>query len=364
MAKDRIIRRLTGREMIDADTEAAKAIVQLDLDREREKLDAQRDREAMIAKSHEMAGQIKGVRAMSKFGTVASLVWLKQVKETKAYKGIGTWETYCNYLGLDRRTIDEDIQNLKFFGEDFLATVANLSVGYKDLRKLRQIASNGDIIIDAGCVTIGEERIPLSPENSEDLQAAIENLLEAKNAAIEDQNAALRAKDKVLKAKEQLLNKQEKEIARYEARAAELGYTPGEEALMRKMDNARTSIDGFMMQFDPDIRPLPDDATPRMRAKLMHTLDYFRRVIIATFDTASELYGEPEIDDDWVPPHMRKPINSGQPAESGEQKNCRSCEFHKGMINPAKGIKIPGESGKCTREEGPCKSTTPADTEA
>lgn len=31
--------------------------------------------------------------------------------------------------------------------------------------------------------------------------------------------------------------------------------------------------------------------------------------------------------------------------------DCRSCPFHKGM---AKGVKIPGEYGKCIRPEGIC----------
>jgi len=34
--------------------------------------------------------------------------------------------------------------------------------------------------------------------------------------------------------------------------------------------------------------------------------------------------------------------------------NCYKCPFHRGMINKRKGVKIPGVSGKCVREEGPC----------
>lgn len=37
-----------------------------------------------------------------------------------------------------------------------------------------------------------------------------------------------------------------------------------------------------------------------------------------------------------------------------EERPCSSCNHHKGMSNPAKGVRIPGEYGKCTREGGLC----------
>ncbi len=36
-------------------------------------------------------------------------------------------------------------------------------------------------------------------------------------------------------------------------------------------------------------------------------------------------------------------------------EDCQSCEWRKGMANKNKGVKIPGEHGKCTRPEGLCK---------
>ncbi len=35
--------------------------------------------------------------------------------------------------------------------------------------------------------------------------------------------------------------------------------------------------------------------------------------------------------------------------------DCQSCEWRKGMANKNKGVKIPGEHGKCTRPEGLCE---------
>ena len=152
----------------------------MESNREKAKIEEQRQREVLIAQCHEVVGRVQANNLMAKFGNVASLVYLHQVKESKIYRdlpSIGTWYSFCEYIGLSRKKVDEDLLNLSTFGEDFLETCCQLSVGYRDLKKLRQIANNGDIVIDTDCVTIGEEKIPFSPDHSEDLQVAIESTL-------------------------------------------------------------------------------------------------------------------------------------------------------------------------------------------
>lgn len=301
------------RKPMDPDTEAALAIVDMEQKQELYRETEQQTREQLIAQCHEVIGRVQGVNMLAKFGDVASLMWLKDVKAQQIYKhvpGFGTWDKFCNYIGLSRRKVDEDLQNLQIFGQDFLATVASLRVGYRELRKLRQLTHEGTVVVDteSESVTIGEEKIPLAPERSEDLQLAIESLLEAKNREIEEKEAQVKAKERILKDKSKTIDKQAQEISLMEGKAKKNGYTPVEESQMRAMDNSRTIIDGLLMEFDPERNPLPQGATPRMRAKLMHTLDYFRRVVLATYDTAADVYGEPELDDDWIPPHLREPL--------------------------------------------------------
>ena len=82
-------------------------------------------------------------------------------------------------------------------------------------------------------------------------------------------------------------------------------------------ENARVTIEGYLNKFDPQYNPLPDDATPKMKAALMHTLAGFRRSIKVSYDTASELYGDPELDSDgWVPPWERSQEESEPDAEA------------------------------------------------
>lgn len=143
----------------------------------------QREREGLIAQTHEMIGRIQGFKAISEFADVGRLVWLKQMKESKIYRdlpNVGTWDKFCNYIGLSRQKVDEDLTNLAAFGDKFLTTVGSFSLGYRELRKLRQLTSDGSIVIEAECIQIGEEKIPINEDHAEDLQVAIERVLEEK----------------------------------------------------------------------------------------------------------------------------------------------------------------------------------------
>jgi len=142
------------------------------------------ERERLIAQCHEVIGRIQGFKAVAEFADVGKLVWLKQIKESKIYKDlpdVGTWDNFCNYIGLSRSKVDEDLLNIQSFGEMFLTTVGNLGLGYRELRQLRQLTHNGDVVIDGEVITIGEKRIPFDPDHTDDLQAAIEWILDEKS---------------------------------------------------------------------------------------------------------------------------------------------------------------------------------------
>ncbi len=366
MGKSSLIKKMTGREDVDAGTMAAVSVVEAEGANEQIEIDEKRQREAAIAHCHEVIGRIQGLGMVTKFADVSNLMWLKDVKDQKIYKDLpntGTWQNFCDYIGLSRQKIDEDLLNLRTFGEAFLADVSSFRVGYRELRKLRQISSDGNIIVDAEFVTIGEEKIPLSPDHTEDLQAAIENLLENKTREAEEARKAANVKERQLRSKEGQLRKAEKRLATLEGKAEERGYTAAEEAYIKKVEAARVTIDGFMMDFDPDLDGVvPEDATARMKAAYMTTLGYLRRVITAMFDTASDIYGDADMDDNWLPPHLRPDYEPDTRPDDGP--DCRTCEYHKGMMNPEKGVKIPGESGKCTHPDGICKPIPPTAPEA
>lgn len=162
----------------------------------------QTEREQLIAKTHQMIGQIRAADMFGKFANVSSLVWLQQVKESKIYKdlpNVGTWEKFCNSIGLSRQKVDLDLQNLATFGEEFLLTVSSLSVGYRELRKLRQLSHDGVVRIEDDAITIGDETIPIDPDHADDLHAAIEKIIEQNTALGARVERLEKQKDEVVK---------------------------------------------------------------------------------------------------------------------------------------------------------------------
>ena len=257
----------------------------------------QAERERRIAQSYQLVGRIQGAKMVADFGNVAGFMWLREVHREKLYRdmpGIETWEKFCESVGMSRRKIEDGIANLETFGEEFMATVAGFRVSHRDLRKLRQLTHDGAVAIEDQVVLIGGEAIPLDAEHRDDLQAALERVIEAKDQLLQEKDATVRTKDKLLQAKEDLLRRQEKELSRYEKEAEKAGLTPTEDAFIKRMENLRVSFDGYMLKVDPersDLRFEEAERTPRMVAAYLTTLDYMRKQLLAAYDIAQDMYG-------------------------------------------------------------------------
>lgn len=158
--------------------------------------EAQAERERLIAQCHEVIGRVQAADVFAKMATVSSLVWLKEMKEAKIYRDlpeIGTWDNFCKYIGKDRRTVDEDLQNLAVLGESFLETCRQLSIGYREMRQLRQLKYDGDsfqMSDDGKTVVIEGEAISLGEDAAPEIEAALEKLLE-KNKNLRERNTRL-----------------------------------------------------------------------------------------------------------------------------------------------------------------------------
>lgn len=157
---------------------------------------SQVDREKRIAQCHEIIGRVQGLQFIEKVTTVGTLMQLRDIKTTKVYKDlptVGTWEDFCKYIGLSRQKVDEDLSNLATFGEEFLTTVGRFSLGYREMRQLRQLRYDGEsfqISEDGKTVIIEGEAISLSDDAAPEIEAALEKLL-VKNRTLSDRNRKL-----------------------------------------------------------------------------------------------------------------------------------------------------------------------------
>jgi hypothetical protein len=217
-----------------------------------------------------------------------------------------TWAQFCEAIGDQVRRVDEVLKDIQPVIQQFSAESADL-LGFElsKIRYLGRAISAESADFEDGMLIVDDQKIALTPENRDEIEALIDGLKSSAETAKNDANAALKAKDRILKSKEDVINRQEKELARHESRAQKQGYAPGEEAFLQQMENARTTVDGYLLKFDPDINPLPEDATERMMAAYVTTLSYFKRVMDEAYAVASERYGHAELDDGWVPPNLR-----------------------------------------------------------
>lgn len=104
---------------------------------------------------NQILGQVQMAQSFARFADVVSLTKLKHVKESKLYRAIagkkafdpdgveiadvGTWEGFCQALGLSRSKVDEDLKNLSVFGEVALNNLSSIGIGYRELRQYRKL---------------------------------------------------------------------------------------------------------------------------------------------------------------------------------------------------------------------------------
>ena len=178
-----------------------------------------------LAEAYEVMGTLKAFNFVQKLLTVGSLKKLQEIKETKKYKGlsvvddsgnlltVGNFADFCKACGLSDKKVYEDLQNLSYFGEEFMETSQRLGLGYREMRKLRQLPEEARAeIVDADYsdTTDKEELI----EKIEDLTAQHAKEKEALQAQLKRKSDDYEAQAKVLATKNERINHLDLELAK------------------------------------------------------------------------------------------------------------------------------------------------------
>jgi len=129
----------------------------------------------------EITGQIKGLGLGRAFLDVVLIQSLAGIKELKSYKLISnTWEGYCNYVGIPRALVDENITNYHLLGERLLKAAEQFTLPRTMVRAMRALPPEARPLVEADCLVIGagddERRIPIQSEYRQELQLEIEKL--------------------------------------------------------------------------------------------------------------------------------------------------------------------------------------------
>lgn len=108
-----------------------------------------------LGEERDLVNQLLGQAQMADaFGKFSQTVWsskLAFVKENKLYRALagkagpnglvfsGTWEEFCNLLGVSDEKANQDIANLRTFGEEALESMSRMGIGYRELRQWRRL---------------------------------------------------------------------------------------------------------------------------------------------------------------------------------------------------------------------------------
>lgn len=166
----------------------------------------------------DLVNQLLGQAQMADaFGKFSQTVWaskLNFVKENKLYRNLagkktpnglelkGTWEEFCSLLGVSDEKANQDLANLKSFGEEALESMSKMGIGYRELRQYRklpedqktaliEVAKTGD---KESLVELAEEFIAKNNKEKEQLKKENSNL-QADYKALSKRNADV-AKEK------------------------------------------------------------------------------------------------------------------------------------------------------------------------
>lgn len=168
---------------------------------------------------NQVMGHVQMARAFSKFADVVSLSKIAQIKETKMYRAlagktgvddkgdkiadVGTWDGFCRAIGSSKTKIDEDLLNLRAFGEDALESLTRIGAGVREMRQYRRLPADDRLaLIDAAKAGDKDELLDLA-ETLIARHIKEKETLEARATEAED---TAEARSEVIAAKETKIN--------------------------------------------------------------------------------------------------------------------------------------------------------------
>ena len=260
----------------------------------------------------EQVGAIKAFDFTQKLLTVSTIKMLAEIKESKKYKGlqlididgkpltVSNWDQFCQSIGKSRQHIDEEIRNLSIFGEEFLESSQRMGVGYRDLRKLRQINDEDrEVIINGEAVQASDKDSLI--ELIEDMSVKHSKAKTKLESQVKDLTAEAKAKDRVIADKQKSIDdkntelniKDEKLALRSHAPAYERAKDYAAQMEVFKIDALQLfgNISGLYEQIDQD-----DELPELLRVNMGHLLLEFKAQADAIID--QHMLGDVSLVDD------------------------------------------------------------------
>jgi transcriptional regulator with XRE-family HTH domain len=132
-------------------------------------------------------GQVTGLDFARMTAEMAIYVKLYQVKKSKEYRKAGmTWEEFCRNLGRSVRTVDEVLKDLNPVMQKISGEFCRfLGMPFSKIRYLGQALLDKSAEVAENALVIGDQKIELSLDNKDEIEAAIDTLKEEREREIE-----------------------------------------------------------------------------------------------------------------------------------------------------------------------------------
>ena len=281
----------------DEQVEASKEIYRIA--REEADIEITKLRSEIEAKGNqrEAMGILKKIQHDRAYNDLIEAVVLYRVKENKAYREGGlTWAEFCEATGFEVRTADRIIDDIRPLFTTFSDILSNfLGIGFNKIRYLGKSISDNLSEIDDGALVIEGEKIPLTPEHKDEIEAAIDKLQEEVKKQKEDSAAQKKAFERVQADTHKAMTKLEKELARHKGFFDDKDLSDEEAAFVKKVALLKKAFDGYLLTLDPEnIEELQikRDPSVRMRAEYITALSYMKMQILKMYDIAEGMFGD------------------------------------------------------------------------
>lgn len=197
---------------------------------------------------NQLLGQAQAFQAAGDLLRTFGVSKLALVKENKLYQQLsgmrtpngselkGTWVEFCSLLGISDDKANQDIANLKAFGEEALEQMQRIGIGYRELRQYRKLpADQKQALIEVAKAGDKEGFVELA----EEIIARHAKEKEALTAQVEEATATLKAKDRVLADfSSQIKDLKEQTSLEFKPRAGSEAQTAEEQTVLDEIDTA------------------------------------------------------------------------------------------------------------------------------
>ncbi|MCY1266038.1 hypothetical protein D9M70_144370 [compost metagenome] len=208
---------------------------------------------------NQILGQVQMARSIARFADVVSLSKLAHIKETKLYRAlqgkkgidpdgneiadVGTWDGFCQALGLSRSKVDEDLTNLNAFGEEALKQLSAIGAGYRELRQWRRLPADAKSALIEAAKQGDKEAVEYLAEELIATHSKEKDGLEKK---VDDLQADYDAQGEVLAQKRQELDETKQQLAKARRRIETMTADEAEKEL-------RQEVIGIAFEAEADI---------------------------------------------------------------------------------------------------------------